>query len=69
MHLSLKMLSGMANSVDPYQTAPSGSGYALFAYGTFVGNFGVQNFRTFTLRTVVPKVDCTHRSICSTQSV
>ena len=35
MHVSLKMLSGMANSVDPDQTAPSGavwSGSALFAY-------------------------------------
>ena len=30
MHLSLKMLSGMANSADPDQTASSGS--ALFAY-------------------------------------
>ena len=36
MHLSLKILSGMANSEDPDQTAPSGavlSGSALFAYG------------------------------------
>ena len=36
MQLSLKMLSGMANSEDPDQTAPSGavwSGSALFAYG------------------------------------
>ena len=35
MHLFLKILSGMANSVDPDQTAPSGavwSGSALFAY-------------------------------------
>ena len=31
MRLSLKMLSGMAKSEDPDQTAPSGS--ALFAYG------------------------------------
>ena len=30
MHLFLKILSGMANSVDPDQTAPEGS--ALFAY-------------------------------------
>ena len=30
MHLFPKILSGMANSVDPDQTAPSGS--ALFAY-------------------------------------
>ena len=36
MHLSLKMPSGMANSEDPDQTAPSGavcSGSALFPYG------------------------------------
>ena len=36
MRLPLKMLSGMANSEDPDQTAPSGavwSGSALFAYG------------------------------------
>ena len=35
MHLLLKMLSGMANIVDPDQTAPEGtawSGSALFAY-------------------------------------
>ena len=35
MFLSLKMLSGMANSEDPDQTAPSAvwSGSALLAYG------------------------------------
>ena len=35
MQLSFKILSGIANSVDPDQTAPSGavwSGSALFAY-------------------------------------
>ena len=35
MHLFLKILSGMTNSVDPDQTAPSGavwSGSALFAF-------------------------------------
>ena len=35
MQLFLKLLSGMANSVDPDQTAPSGavwSGSTLFAY-------------------------------------
>ena len=32
MQLFLKILSGMANSVDSDQTAPSGSGSALFAY-------------------------------------
>ena len=31
MQLILKILSGMANSEDPNQSAPSGSGYALFA--------------------------------------
>ena len=30
MKLFLKILNGMANSIDPAQTAPSGS--ALFAY-------------------------------------
>ena len=42
MHLSLKMLSGMANSEDPDQTAPSGavwSGSALFAYGILSETF------------------------------
>ena len=37
MHLFLKMLNGLANSVDTDQTVPSGavcSGSALFAYGT-----------------------------------
>ena len=35
MQLFIKILSGMANSVDPDQTAPSGAvwyGSALFAY-------------------------------------
>ena len=35
MHLFLKILSGIANSVDPDQTAPSGavwSGFTLFVY-------------------------------------
>ena len=35
MHLFLTMLSGLANSVDPDQTAPAWavwSGFALFAY-------------------------------------
>ena len=31
MQLFLTILSGMANSVDPDQTAPSGSGSVLFA--------------------------------------
>ena len=44
MQSSFKILSGMTNSVDPDQTAPSGavlSGSALFAYVFFIGNFGV----------------------------
>ena len=32
MQLFLKVFSGMANIVDPDQTAPSGSASALFAY-------------------------------------
>ena len=32
MQLFLKIISGMANSVDRDQTAHSGSGSALFAY-------------------------------------
>ena len=36
------MLSGMANGVDLDQTAPSES-------TLFVKNFGVHNFRTFTI--------------------
>ena len=32
MQLSLRILSRIANSGDPDQTAPSGSGSALFAY-------------------------------------
>ena len=38
MQLFLKILNGMANSVDPDQTAPSGavwSGSALFAHVIF----------------------------------
>ena len=53
MQLLLKICSGLANSVDPDQTAPSRavrSGSALFAYKChFVGNFGVQNFRPYTV--------------------
>ena len=40
MYLFLKILSEMANSVDPDQTAPSGavsSGSALFAYAILLG--------------------------------
>ena len=50
MQLFLKILSGMANSVDPNQTAPSGavySGSVLFAYICichFVRHFAVSKF-------------------------
>ena len=40
MQLFLKVLSGMANIVDPYQTAP-------VCICHFVSNFGVGNFRAF----------------------
>ena len=52
MHLLLEILRGMANNVDPDQTAPSGavcSGSALFAYVIMSDTFGVPNFRTFTI--------------------
>ena len=42
----------MANSVDIDQTAPSGAVWsrsALFAYTIFVRNYGVGNFKTFTM--------------------
>ena len=42
MQLFLKMPSGMTNSVDPDQTAPSGavwSGSALFAYSILSETF------------------------------
>ena len=44
--------SGMANRGDPGQTTSSGavwSGSALFVYAILLGNFGVWNFRTFTV--------------------
>ena len=41
--LLLKILCGMANSVEPDQT-----GFALFSWH-FVRHFGVQNFSTFTI--------------------
>ena len=40
---TFKILNGMANSVDPDQTAP-----ALFLFA-ILSNFGVQNFWTFTI--------------------
>ena len=52
MHLLLKILSGMANSVDPDQTAPAGavrSGSATVCICHFVRYFGVQDFRIFTV--------------------
>ena len=49
----LKILSGMANSVDPDQTAPSGLIRVItVCMCHFVRQFGVQNFRTFTALTL-----------------
>ena len=42
MQLFLKIFSGMANSIDLDQTVP-------FLSPPFVRNFGVGNFRTFTI--------------------
>ena len=50
-HLFLKILSGMANSVDSDQTAASGAVWsrsALFAYA-ILSKTGVRNLRTFTV--------------------
>ena len=52
MQLFLKMLSGMVNSVDPDQTAPSGAvwpGSALFAYDILSETLCAWNFRTITI--------------------
>ena len=46
MLLFLKILSGMVNSVNSDQTAPSGS--ALFSH-IFLVETGVQNSKTFTI--------------------
>ena len=46
MQLFLKTLNGMANSVDPDQTAPEGavwSGSALFAYAIFSATLVYEN--------------------------
>ena len=45
MKLLLKVLSGMENSVDPDQTAPSGSADLCH----FVRHFGARKFRIFYL--------------------
>ena len=47
MQLFHKILSGMANSVDPDQTAP-GSGSTLFAYAILSETL-MYYFRTFTI--------------------
>ena len=47
MQQFLKIPSGMENSVDPDQTAPSGVCTVCICH--FVRHFGVQNFRTFTI--------------------
>ena len=48
----LKLHSGVANSADPDQTAPEASSL-IWVYTIcichLVRNFGVQNFRTFTV--------------------
>ena len=52
MQLFPKIPSGMANRIDPDQTAHSGairSGSALFGICHFVRNFGAHSFRTFTI--------------------
>ena len=52
IQLFLKILSGVANSADPDQTAPSGavwSGSALFACAICQKLWCMQNFRTITL--------------------
>ena len=48
MHLLLKIPSGMANSVDPDQTVPSGA-VCTVCICHFVSHFGVRIFRTFTV--------------------
>ena len=47
MQLFLKLLSGMANSVVPDQTALEGAYAVCICH--FVRNLGVQNFITFTI--------------------
>ena len=55
MQVSLKMLSGMANSVDPDQTAPWSSliWVCTVCICHFVTYLSVCNFRTFTMYTAV----------------
>ena len=56
MQLFLKLLSGMANSVSPDQTAPSGavlSGSALFVYAILSATLVYENFRTFIINIIV----------------
>ena len=51
---AFKMLGGIANSVDPDQTAPSGAVWswsALFACA-ILSNLDVQSFRTFTIQKI-----------------
>ena len=51
MQWFLKILKGMANSVNSDQIAPLGAVWSgtAFCICYFVRNFGVQNFRTFTV--------------------
>ena len=46
MLLVLKIVSGMANSVDPDQTAPKGAGSAVFTFAILSEKFGVPNCKT-----------------------
>ena len=58
MRMFLNVLSGMANSVDPDQTRlllHEQSDLGLHCICHFVRNFGVRNFRTFTVRHNCPK--------------
>ena len=58
MQLFLKILTGMANSVDPDQTAPRSSliWVCTVCISHFVRNFGVQIFRSFTYYSIYTKM-------------
>ena len=49
MHLCLRILYGMANSVDPDQPQEQFDLGLHCLHMPFVSNFGVQNFRTLTI--------------------
>ena len=60
MQLFLKMFSGMADSVVPYQTSPLGLHCLRIWY--FVRNFDGQNFTSFTVLRSTQSV-CFHGEI------